>query len=156
MGQTYKYPANWTLGTPYELVMDYRGINHDQTNVASRFASKLDMIGIQYEGAFARDYDVYLLHCDPETGSTEGYDWEQVAAFSGLTPMGVGQVETQRIYPADEDGTPLLGRAMVWTKTVPNTRPVRSRPGPMSPQSNCTEDHRHSVGHQDDGVCPLR
>lgn len=108
MGQTYKYPANWTLGTPYELVMDYRGIDHDQTNVASRFASKLDMIGIQYEGAFARDYDVYLLHCDPETGSTEGYGWEQVAAFSGLTPMGVGQVETQRIYPADEDGTPIL------------------------------------------------
>lgn len=121
MGQTYKYPANTTLERPYELVMDYRGIDHASNPAADRFVKELDMIGIQFEGAFARDYNVYLLHCDDNGIVADDARWEQVAAFVNLQSMGVGQVETQRIYPAGDDGMPLLdadGRIIPWTNVA--------------------------------------
>lgn len=111
MGLTYKYPANHTLENPYELVLDFRGVEMNDT--PKFWASELDMIGVQFEGAFARDYDVYLLHIDGDgkvRKTPDGKDdWgEPVTVFTGLRNMGIGQVETQRIYPADKDGKPLL------------------------------------------------
>nr|MBD5376499.1 T9SS type A sorting domain-containing protein [Bacteroides sp.] len=122
MGQTYKYPANTTLERPYELIMDYRGEDYDAEGAtASRYVKELDMIGLQFEGAYARDYNVHLLFCDEDGNVMKNEDgtdkWEEVASFVGLRWMGVGQVETQRIYPADENGFPLLdeeGRVIPW------------------------------------------
>lgn len=131
MGQTYKFPANTVIAEhpdnlnkqPYELIMDYRGENYATSakSHAERFLTELDMLGIQYEGAFARDYKVYILHCDKGGNVADDAEWEEVASFVNLQPMGVGVTETQRIYPANADGTPALdadGRIKPWTNVA--------------------------------------
>lgn len=127
MGQTYKYPAGTVIAEhkdnlnkqPYELIMDYRGEDYASSakSHADRFLTELDMLGIQYEGAFARDYKVYILHCAEDGNVPDDTKWEEVASFVNLQPMGVGVTETQRIYPANADGTPRLdeeGRIIPW------------------------------------------
>lgn len=125
MGAHYRFPAGTDItkeiGHPYELVMDYRGENYATKTSADRFVKELDMLGIQYEGAFARDYKVYLLHCDDAGNVADNAEWEEVASFVNLQPMGVGVTETQRIYPANPDGTPALdadGRIIPWTNVA--------------------------------------
>lgn len=125
MGAHYRFPAGTDItkeiGHPYELVMDYRGANYATKTNADRFVKELDMLGIQYEGAFARDYKVYLLHCDDDGNVADNAEWEEVASFVNLQPMGVGVTETQRIYPANADGTPRLdsdGRIIPWTNVA--------------------------------------
>lgn len=125
MGAHYRFPAGTDItkeiGHPYELIMDYRGENYATKTNADRFVKELDMLGIQYEGAFARDYKVYLLHCDDDGNVADNAEWEEVASFVNLQPMGVGVTETQRIYPANADGTPRLdadGRIIPWTNVA--------------------------------------
>lgn len=122
MGSTYKYAANTTLDNPYELVMDYRG--ETPTDTPSVYAKELDMVSVLFEGAYPRDYDVYVLQMEEKDGvmtvkkDAQGNDaWEMVKSFNGLLPMGVGQEENHRIYRMTAEGLPDVdaeGRIKPW------------------------------------------
>lgn len=122
MGSTYKYPANTTLERPYELVMDYRG--DEATDTPKVYAKEIDMISVLFEGAYPRDYDVYILPMEDKNGTmtvkkdADGNDdWEKVKAFNNLLPMGVGCEENHRIYRMTAEGLPDVdanGRIKPW------------------------------------------
>lgn len=98
-GYGYKYDADTELENPYELVITYPD---------GYYLKELNLVEVQWEGAYAEDYDVYVQYAnaDDEAGIYPAIgDWTQIASYTDLHAPGVDQHETQQIYQKTSETT---------------------------------------------------